>query len=202
MTQAPAGRRVQELDHHAAATYSLMRPLRIGRLRIALERCASSGRPLNFRKVYARRCRPAMAQRVSSGRECRTGRGARKRTAGARASLPVSIFVVPESPSRSRTSGLAPTKVWAGDLPCRGVPARPWVSGGIMVESGESVRAAVVQAAPIAFDVDATLAKVERLTGECAVDGAQLVVFPEAFVSCYPRGLTFGALVGSRTPEG
>jgi predicted amidohydrolase len=71
-----------------------------------------------------------------------------------------------------------------------------------MVESGESVRAAVVQAAPIAFDVDATLAKVERLTGECAVDGAQLVVFPEAFVSCYPRGLTFGALVGSRTPEG
>jgi predicted amidohydrolase len=28
------------------------------------------------------------------------------------------------------------------------------------------------------------------------------VLFPEAFVSCYPRGLTFGATVGSRTPEG
>ncbi len=28
------------------------------------------------------------------------------------------------------------------------------------------------------------------------------MVFPEAFVSCYPRGLTFGASVGWRTPEG
>lgn len=62
--------------------------------------------------------------------------------------------------------------------------------------------AAVIQAAPVAFDIKATLAKVERLTGEAAAGGAALVVFPEAFVSCYPRGLTFGAAVGSRTPEG
>jgi nitrilase len=68
-------------------------------------------------------------------------------------------------------------------------------------ESG-LVRAAVVQAAPAAFDVDATLAKVQRLVGECAAGGADLVAFPEAFVSCYPRGLTFGATVGSRTPQG
>jgi predicted amidohydrolase len=60
----------------------------------------------------------------------------------------------------------------------------------------------VVQAAPIAFDLEATLAKAERLTAECAAGGAQLVVFPESFVSCYPRGLTFGAPVGSRSPEG
>jgi nitrilase len=64
------------------------------------------------------------------------------------------------------------------------------------------VRAAVVQAAPVAFDLEATLAKVDRLTAESAAGGADLVVFPEAFVSCYPRGLTFGATVGSRTPEG
>ena len=32
--------------------------------------------------------------------------------------------------------------------------------------------------------------------------GADLVVFPEAFVSCYPRGLTFGTTVGSRTAQG
>ena len=63
-------------------------------------------------------------------------------------------------------------------------------------------RVAVVQAAPVAFDVEATLAKVARLTAESADGGAALVVFPEAFVSCYPRGLTFGAAVGSRTPEG
>ena len=62
--------------------------------------------------------------------------------------------------------------------------------------------AAVVQAAPVAFDVEATLAKAERLTAEAAAGGARLVVFPEAFVSCYPRGITFGAAVGSRTDEG
>jgi nitrilase len=62
--------------------------------------------------------------------------------------------------------------------------------------------AAVVQAAPVAFDVDATLGKVERLAADAAAGGASLVVFPEAFVSCYPRGITFGATVGSRTPEG
>jgi nitrilase len=73
-----------------------------------------------------------------------------------------------------------------------------------MGERSESrvVRAAVVQAAPVAFDVEATLAKVARLTAESASGKAELVVFPEAFVSCYPRGLTFGATVGSRTPEG
>jgi nitrilase len=62
--------------------------------------------------------------------------------------------------------------------------------------------AAVVQAAPIAFDREATLDKAERLVVEAAATGARLVVFPEAFVSCYPRGLNFGAVVGSRTPEG
>jgi len=61
------------------------------------------------------------------------------------------------------------------------------------------VKAAVIQAAPVAFDVDATLDKVERLAIEADAD---LVVFPEAFVSCYPRGYAFGDLIGSRTAEG
>src|SRR5919109_2328836 len=64
------------------------------------------------------------------------------------------------------------------------------------------VAAAVVQAAPVAFDVAATVAKVERLTGDAAAGAAGLVVFPEAFISCYPRGITFGATVGARTAEG
>jgi predicted amidohydrolase len=71
-----------------------------------------------------------------------------------------------------------------------------------LLRSSRIVRAAVVQAAPVAFDLEATLAKAERLTAESAAGGAELVVFPEAFVSCYPRGITFGAAVGSRTPEG
>ena len=64
------------------------------------------------------------------------------------------------------------------------------------------VRAAVVQAAPVAFDRERTLEKVRALAAEAAGSGARLIVFPEAFVSGYPRGLDFGARVGSRTPEG
>src|SRR3954451_2862445 len=64
------------------------------------------------------------------------------------------------------------------------------------------VAAAVVQAAPVAFDVGATIAKLERLTADAAGGGAQLVVLPEAFVSCYPRGITFGATIGSRSAQG
>ena len=39
------------------------------------------------------------------------------------------------------------------------------------------VEAAVVQAAPVAFDVEATLAKAERLIGEAAAGGAQPVSY-------------------------
>ena len=64
------------------------------------------------------------------------------------------------------------------------------------------VRVALVQSAPVAFDLDATLGKVRMLVRDAAERGARLVVFPEAFVSAYPRGMTFGAIIGSRTPEG
>jgi nitrilase len=62
--------------------------------------------------------------------------------------------------------------------------------------------AACVQAAPVAFDVRLTLQKVADLTADAARRGARIVLFPEAFVSAYPRGATFGAVIGSRTPEG
>jgi nitrilase len=68
--------------------------------------------------------------------------------------------------------------------------------------SMSTVRVAVVQAAPVAFDRESTLQRVRALTSEAAGEGARLIVFPEAFVSGYPRGLDFGARVGSRTPEG
>jgi nitrilase len=62
--------------------------------------------------------------------------------------------------------------------------------------------AAVVQAAPVSFDTPRTLEKLRGLAADAAKTGAKLVVFPEAFVSAYPRGLDFGARVGWRTPEG
>jgi nitrilase len=70
------------------------------------------------------------------------------------------------------------------------------------VTATERKRVAVVQAAPAVFDCDATLAKVERLAGEAAAGGAGLVLFPEAFISGYPRGISFGTVIGDRTPEG
>ena len=64
------------------------------------------------------------------------------------------------------------------------------------------VRAAVIQNSPVVFDQSATLEKVARLTEQARQGGAELVVFPEAFVSAYPKGLDFGARIGSRTSEG
>jgi nitrilase len=65
----------------------------------------------------------------------------------------------------------------------------------------KTVRAAVVQSGPIAFDLDRTLGKTAALIRQAST-GADLVVFPEAFISAYPKGIDFGTSVGSRTPEG
>ncbi len=61
---------------------------------------------------------------------------------------------------------------------------------------------AVVQAASVAFDLERSLQKAETLTAQAAAQGSKLVLFPEAFLSAYPRGLNFGAVVGSRTDAG
>jgi nitrilase len=63
-------------------------------------------------------------------------------------------------------------------------------------------KVAVVQAAPVVFDRERTLKKVNRLTREAARQGARLVLFPEAFVCAYPRGLDFGAVIGARSEAG
>ncbi|MBC8505421.1 MAG: carbon-nitrogen hydrolase family protein [Chloroflexi bacterium] len=65
-----------------------------------------------------------------------------------------------------------------------------------------TVRVAVVQAAPILFDRKATLEKSIELIKKIATNDAQLVLFPEAFIPAYPRGLSFGTVVGHRNPKG
>ncbi|MCW9033984.1 MAG: carbon-nitrogen hydrolase family protein [Alphaproteobacteria bacterium] len=64
------------------------------------------------------------------------------------------------------------------------------------------VRASVVQAAPVPFDREKTLEKVRALAADAAKEGSKLVLFPEAFVSAYPKGLDFGARIGMRKAEG
>ena len=65
-----------------------------------------------------------------------------------------------------------------------------------------SFKAAVVQAAAVGFDLEAGLDKVARLAKEAHEGGAVLAVFPEAFLPAYPKGITFGVVVGDRSAEG
>jgi len=71
-----------------------------------------------------------------------------------------------------------------------------------MNESQSRLTASVVQAGSVAFDTPATIEKLGDLTADARRAGADLVVFPEAFVGGYPKGHDFGAVVGSRTSEG
>ena len=65
-----------------------------------------------------------------------------------------------------------------------------------------SFKAAVIQAAAAGFDLERGLDKVARLASDASARGAELAVFPEAFLPAYPRGLAFGTVVGDRTAEG
>ena len=67
---------------------------------------------------------------------------------------------------------------------------------------GDRVRVAVAQASPILFDRPATVEKACSLIREAGSLGAAFVLLPEAYVPGYPRGLSFGAVVGSRSDDG
>ena len=71
-----------------------------------------------------------------------------------------------------------------------------------MGETFPVVRAGVVQAAPVPWDREATVEKACRLIREAAAGGAQLIVFPEAYIPAYPNGLALGTKIGRRTPAG
>jgi nitrilase len=62
---------------------------------------------------------------------------------------------------------------------------------------GSPIRVAVVQAAPTIFNREATLAKLKVLSKQAAANGAKVILFPEAFISAYPRGSAFGAIIQS-----
>jgi nitrilase len=62
-------------------------------------------------------------------------------------------------------------------------------------------RVAVAQLAP-AVHTDAAIEQIRVTCSRARDAGAQLVVFPEAYVGGYPRGSSFGAIVGSRTDAG
>ncbi len=67
---------------------------------------------------------------------------------------------------------------------------------------GNKFRVAVVQAGAIPFDVERSVQKACSLLSDAAAKGAQLAVFPDAFISVYPTGGDFGCRLGMRFPEG
>jgi len=71
-----------------------------------------------------------------------------------------------------------------------------------MTGKKQQLKVAVVQAAPVLFDREATVEKACGLIEQAAERNAQLILFPEAFIPAYPRGLAFGTVVGSRSPVG
>lgn len=66
----------------------------------------------------------------------------------------------------------------------------------------KNLRTAIVQASPVMFDKKATIEKTVRQIQEAGQNGAELIVFPESLIPCYPYGLTFGFTVGSRNDDG
>src|SRR5215813_8475498 len=65
-----------------------------------------------------------------------------------------------------------------------------------------TVNVAVVQAGSIPFDPEACVDKAVHLIREAASAGAKVIVFPEAFIPGYPKGLNYGLVVGARDADG
>ncbi len=62
--------------------------------------------------------------------------------------------------------------------------------------------AAVVQTASVLLDTPATVERALGLMKEAAAQGAQVLVFPEAFIGGYPKGADFHIYLGARTAQG
>ncbi len=60
----------------------------------------------------------------------------------------------------------------------------------------------MVQAGSTPFDTPTYVAKTVRLTQQAAAQGAKVILFPQAFIAGYPKGLNYGLMVGARDPLG
>lgn len=65
----------------------------------------------------------------------------------------------------------------------------------------KKVKVGVVQATPALFDIEKTVQIVIDWIEKGSKDGCELLLFPESFIPCYPRGLDFDSVVGRRTEK-
>ncbi|VDM49971.1 unnamed protein product [Toxocara canis] len=66
----------------------------------------------------------------------------------------------------------------------------------------EVVKVAIVQAGTVLYNNAKTLQKCHSYAEEAAKNGAKLILFPEAFIGGYPKGLNFGVRLGMRSADG
>lgn len=64
------------------------------------------------------------------------------------------------------------------------------------------VKAGVAQVGAVPFDIEASIAKAEDWIAKAGEAECQIVVFPEAFISVYPKGSDFDVSIGVRTVRG
>jgi len=63
-------------------------------------------------------------------------------------------------------------------------------------------KVAVVQVGSKVMDKEKGVQKAVQYIEDAGKEYAKIIVFPEAFIPAYPRGMTFGTAVGSRSDEG
>ncbi len=64
------------------------------------------------------------------------------------------------------------------------------------------IKVGVVQTGSVMFDTPKTLMRMQAWCERARAEEVELLVFPEAFIGGYPKGLDFGARVGSRSAAG
>ena len=66
----------------------------------------------------------------------------------------------------------------------------------------DTCRIAVIQDSPILFNLKLSLEKAAKLIQKATAASPSIILFPEAFLPGYPRGMSFGTVVGSRSEQG
>ena len=64
------------------------------------------------------------------------------------------------------------------------------------------VKVCVIQDSPVFFDKKKSIEKLEKIVADHAAKGIQLLLFPESFIPGYPRGFSFGTVIGKRSEAG
>ena len=63
-------------------------------------------------------------------------------------------------------------------------------------------RVAIIQAAAVPYEPMASVEKAGGILRRVAEQGARLAVFPEAYIGGYPKGASFGSVIGNRSGVG